>query len=354
MKRGLACALVLLASTACRSPLQAGESLYRNGDPLAALETWRQVPPGHREYASVQQRIGVAREEFDRLVTRYKRRARYYEERGQLGESILNYRLGLRLEPDDAQTLDHVQLLARRLAEEKRLQLRRFRDSVERGELSAAQLQLSALRELDPFDPELEREQRELRFALQAEIRERLERGRGSLAAGDPRGAERSFREALALDPENDDARGLLSYVAQLLGDPAGPGALPLPLSGDLSGYARIRAEGQFQNALRAEQAGRHYAAIRHLLRALQMDPGHAAARERLAQLRVRLTPDVDALLRAGRDAFRNEDLETALEQWRRALLIDPQNARASAYISRAERQLANLERLRSEPLEVD
>jgi Flp pilus assembly protein TadD len=62
----------------------------------------------------------------------------------------------------------------------------------------------------------------------------------------------------------------------------------------------------------------------------------------------------VPELLRAGREAFRNEDLEGALERWRRALLIDPQNERALAYIARAERQLANLERLRSEPLDVE
>lgn len=354
MRPGLAGVLCLLLASACRSPLQAGEHLYRSGDPLAALETWRAVPPGDREYARVQERIRVAREEFDQLVTRYKQRARYYEERGQLGESILNYRLGLRLQPDDAQTLAHVQALARRLADEKRARLQRIRASVGRGELSAAQSQLSQLRELDPLDPELEREERELRLALQAEIRERLERGRASLAVGDRSGAERSFREAVAIDPENEDVRGYLSYVAALRGDLAGVAGLPLPLAGDLSDAARIRAEGLYQNALRAEQSGHPYTALRHLVYALQLDPGHGQARERLLALRARLAPEVAALLRAGRDAFRNEDLESALEQWRRAQLIDPQNERASAYIARAERQLANLERLRSEPLDVE
>ena len=44
-----------------------------------------------------------------------------------------------------------------------------------------------------------------------------------------------------------------------------------------------------------------------------------------------------------------DEKLETALELWRRALLIDPENERIQAYIARAERQLETLEQLRAE-----
>ena len=40
----------------------------------------------------------------------------------------------------------------------------------------------------------------------------------------------------------------------------------------------------------------------------------------------------------------------TALDRWRRALLIDPANDQARDYADRAEHMLANLERLRAEP----
>jgi Flp pilus assembly protein TadD len=62
------------------------------------------------------------------------------------------------------------------------------------------------------------------------------------------------------------------------------------------------------------------------------------------------LTPQVDVLIEEGRTHFRNEDLQSALDSWQRALLIDPGNERAQAYAARAVRQLENLERLRSEP----
>jgi tetratricopeptide (TPR) repeat protein len=354
MKRAFALVLGVCALAGCRSPLAEGETLYRNGDPLAALATWRAIAPGHRDYARAQDRIGAARDEFEQLVTRYQQRARYYEERGQLGESILNYRLGLRLAPDDSNALAHVQELARELAAQKSARLAALRENIAKGELALARTRLATLREIDPLDPEIQRVGRELELALQAEVRERLERGRASLAAGDRVAAERAFREAVALDPESDDVRGYFAYLAALGGDAGGLAALPLPLSGDAADAVRMRAAGLFQNALRAEEAGRYFAALRQLLRARELDPSHVAAQERIEKLRARLTSEVPGLLRAGRDAFRSEDLETALEQWRRALLIEPQNERALAYIARAERQLANLERLRSEPLDVE
>ena len=92
------------------------------------------------------------------------------------------------------------------------------------------------------------------------------------------------------------------------------------------------------------------FAAIRHDQRALRANPGHEAAKHHLDLLRVRLTDEVDHLIESGRSAFRAEDLQSALDLWRRALLIDPDNERAQAYIHRAERHLANLEQLRAEP----
>ena len=113
---------------------------------------------------------------------------------------------------------------------------------------------------------------------------------------------------------------------------------------------AEIRAEGFYQNAVAAERAGDPFAGIRHDERALRANPAHEGAAHHLDLLRLRLWDDVEVLIDDGRRAFREEDLQLALDLWRRALLIDPENERAEAYVDRAERQLENLERLRSEP----
>ena len=85
-------------------------------------------------------------------------------------------------------------------------------------------------------------------------------------------------------------------------------------------------------------------------MRALEANPDHRGASRHLNRLRSQLSGGVDSLIEAGRSAYRDEDLQTALELWSRALLVDPRNERARAYVDRAERQLQNLERLRSEP----
>jgi tetratricopeptide (TPR) repeat protein len=113
---------------------------------------------------------------------------------------------------------------------------------------------------------------------------------------------------------------------------------------------AELRAEGFHQSAVAAERRGDPYAAIRYELQALETAPDHAAARRHLAQLRRGQADEVEALVEAGRIAFREEDLRAAIDLWRRALLVDPDNERVIAYLGRASQQLENLERLRASP----
>ena len=141
MRLGLRSGLAALAAgmtLACATALDTGERHYRDGDRLGALETWRSIPPDHRDFAPGQQRLAEVEEEFQSLVIRYKQRGRYFESRERLAESILNYRLALKLQPDDRETLDHVQILSRSLAAEKAATLEAFRQDLARRELGAA------------------------------------------------------------------------------------------------------------------------------------------------------------------------------------------------------------------------
>ena len=342
-----------LAQFACVTPLQRGEKLYREGDPLGALETWRAIPEDEGDHAWAQERIAVVEAEFRQLVTRYKQRARYFEDRDRLAESILNDRLALKLQPDDAATLARVQQMARTLASTKAMRMAAYRKAFDAGDLGTARVALGELRALDSFDPQLETEERQLTAALAREISHRMAAGRRGFTAGNHTAAERAFRAVLELDPDNESAVGYLSFIATMRRESAGSGDEPAafdPPPESFASDAQIRAEGFYQNATAADRAGDVYTAIRHDLRALRADPEHLGARRHLARLRARLVDEVDPLIEAGREAFRNEDLQSAIDLWRRALLIDPDNERAQAYIGRAERQLSNLERLRSEP----
>jgi tetratricopeptide (TPR) repeat protein len=347
-----ACALLALSWVGCGTPLAAGEQLYREGDRLAALETWRAIPEDDAGHEKAQERIAVVEEEFHQLVVRYKQRARYFEAKERLAESIVSYRLALKLQPDDAETLAHVQELARRVAGERRVLRAQYRADFEAGYLAKAGADLEQLRTLDPFDPELQAEEHELREGLQQSITQLLAVGRRGFSDGNHVAAERAFRSVLAVDPNNESARGYLSYIETIRRASRAAGGEPAAFEPPetFASDAEIRAEGFHQNALAAETSGDRFAAMSHDLQALKAFSGHAGARRHLAETRQQLAPQVEVLIEEGRTHFRNEDLQSALDSWQRALLIDPGNERAQAYAARAVRQLENLERLRSEP----
>lgn len=355
--------LATLALAGCATPLELGERRYREGDRLGALELWRAVPSEATYYPKVRQRIEAVEKEFHQLVVRYQKRAVYLESQGQLAESILHYRLALQLQPDDRATLEHVQRLARELDARKRESRAALGEHLDAGRLPEARDDLAALRTLDPFDPELETLSRQLGDALQEEIDGLLTRGRRGFTSGDYARARAAFEQVLSLDDRNESARGYLAYIDAVRADeaPAAPQRTPSPAAEPARprrpappelgpSDAQIRAEGHHQNALAAERAGQPYEAIREELSAQRLDPAHERSRAHLAALRERLAPEVAGLLERGRSHYQAEELESALDAWRRALLIDPANEEARAYVARARTLLQNLERLRSEP----
>jgi Flp pilus assembly protein TadD len=341
-----------LFGAGCTTKLTVGESLYREGDRLAALETWRSISEDDSAHEKAQQRIEVVEAEFQQLVVRYKQRARYFEGKNRLAESIINDRLALKLQPDDAQTLAHVQKLARALASRK-LELRdQYRARLKQSNLAEAGQRLHGLWLLDPFDPELEADQRDFDDRFRKTISQLLATGRRGFSDGNHAAAKRAFRSVLALDRNNESARGYLSYIDLIRREsqPADqqPAAFDLPET--YVSDKEIRAEGSYQNALTAEREGDLFGAIRHDLQALESDGDHQAAHKHLADTRQQLAGEVERLLDEGRIHYRNEDLQSALDVWRHALLVAPDNARTQAYVARAERQLENLESLRSDP----
>ena len=98
-----------LALAACATPLERGEQLYRAGDRAGAIETWRGIAGDSHAPAAARQRMAAVEDEQQKLLARYEQRGRYFERKGRLAEAILSWRVVLKLEPDDAATLAHVQ-----------------------------------------------------------------------------------------------------------------------------------------------------------------------------------------------------------------------------------------------------
>jgi tetratricopeptide (TPR) repeat protein len=332
---------------ACASPVERGESLYRQGDLRGAVEIWRAVPESSSDYAASRARLGRADEEYALQRRRYEKRATFFESQERLAEAILYYRLAHRLDPQSADLIDRVQVLARTLDRRKGEERAALEAALERGELRTAKSHAETLAALDPFDPASQIEVRQARAEVGAEVLRHLEAGRQFYNAGERERAQAEFRAVLELDPDEQVALGHLAYLRRL-DDLESEAAREVQLPGRRVSQEEILAEGHYRAARRAARAGDPYAAIAQYTEALRINKNHAEAREELAQLRAELRPKVDDLYEQGKRYFQDEDLHNALRVWRNVLLIEPDNERTRENVDRAERILSRLEEIQT------
>ena len=183
--------------------------------------------------------------------------------------------------------------------------------------------------------------------AVEQEIEARVQRyiTNAQLLEREGRIAEALIDYRLALELRPDDAANL-AHIQRLAREAV------TQRTALLDAYREVRARGDLAAAEPA------------LVKLRRLDPFEPAyqseelrlrgaieeeQRARRERIRAARMAQVESLVEAGRTAFGDEKLETALDLWRRALLIDPENERIQAYIARAERQLETLEQLRAE-----
>ena len=192
----------------------------------------------------------------------------------------------------------------------------------------------------DAFEPRI--------AAVEAELAQRarsyIESARAYEAEGRLAESVLDYRLALALRPDDTET---LAHVQQL------SRAVATQRAELLDAYRQVRARGDLAAATEALARLRKldpfepaYETEEHRLQAAIAEEW----RRRHERAREEREAQVESLVEAGRAAFGEEQLETALDLWRRALLLDPQNERVQAYIARAERQLETLDRLRAQP----
>ena len=341
----LALALLSLL-TACAVPLERGEALYRQGDPVGALELWRDVQPDSKDWEPARARITAVSGELQRALARYEKRAQFFEGEGRLAEAVLYYRLALVIDPERRETLDRVQQLVRTLQTQVELERTALARALDEGRLREASARAQRLERLDPFDPSIRIEIRQTRAAKGAEVQRMLEQGKRAYAAGNRDAARASFEALLALDARNERALGYLSYIRRFEQLEA-QRQLPPPPS--TITQQEILSEGHYRAAQKARAEGEPFDALTEYLAALRIDPRHAPSRGALDQLREELRPRVDELYLWGKRYFGDEDLHNALRVWRQVLLIDPNHQNTIENVERAERMLTRLEELQTD-----
>ncbi|HTO08697.1 MAG TPA: hypothetical protein VMR86_16740 [Myxococcota bacterium] len=353
----LSAVALLMTALACAQDYDRGEKLYSQGDVAGALSVWRSIPESSREYPRAHARLETLETELASTLARYEKRAQFFESEGRLAEAVLYYRLALKLDPDRPQTLDRVQKLFRDLHAQEDVERKRLAAALAAGNLRQANESAEKLSRLDPFDPAIQIEVRQVYAETGAQVLRSLEDGKRAYALGDRAGARAAFERALELDPQNEAALGYLSYIKrydQQVADEeqqqtrsaakSAGGAPPPPT---LSSQ-EILAEGHYRAGQQAEEANEPYRALEEYIEALRIDDKHAGARRRLQSLRQELAPRVPQLYEQGKRYFQDEDLEQALAVWREALLIAPDDQRTKENVDRAERILSRLEEIQT------
>ncbi|HXZ85577.1 MAG TPA: tetratricopeptide repeat protein [Myxococcota bacterium] len=354
-----ACAL-LLCVLGCAQAYERGERLYSQGDVPGALAVWRGIPESSREYARAHARLETIEAELAATLARYEKRAEFFEGEGRLAEAVLYYRLALKLDPDRPATLERVQSLFRAQHEQEATERERLSRALAAGNLREANASADKLSRINPFDPGIQIEVRQVYAETGAQVLRSLEDGKRAYANGDRAGAAAAFQRALELDPENEAALGYLSYIRRYdqevteedqrkrsAAERSATAALRAPPPPTPSSQ-EILAEGHYRAGQQAEEQGDPYRAIEEYMAALEVDDKHAGAHRRLTALRQELQPRLPALYEQGKHYFQTEDLEKALSVWRNALLIAPDDQRTKENVDRAERILSRLEEIQT------
>jgi tetratricopeptide (TPR) repeat protein len=333
-------AVAALAFAACVTPYERGERLYRQGDPGGAIDQWQAVPESNADHRDARERLVLVQVELERALDRYEKRAEFFESQDRLAEAVLYYRLAVKFDPSRTQILDHVQIVYRQLHRREAEERAGLTEALRALDLRRAAQYAETLEKLNPFDPAIQIDVGQVRAEIGVEVSRHMLEGERAFAAGDRAAARRSFGEVLALEPDNEAARGYVKVMqdAQLS---------PWPRSTSRKAAAAV---GHFDAAEAARERGEHFLALAEYEAALKENAKHAAARRRQAELRSEMKPRVDRLYREGKQYYEEEDLQNALLKWDQALLIDPEDTRTSESAERARRILIRLDELAGGP----
>lgn len=192
-----------------------------------------------------------------------------------------------------------------------------------RREIEKARRSYQLALELDPGNDSLLTRVAELNEAAQSSIRSMLNRANSHLTRNQLDEAQREYERVLAIDSRNARAlRGLEAVRTK-------------------------RNDEILQRAVSAFNESNYMTSLRMFLQILDKDPRNREAGDYLNQVRRALEPEVDNLFRSGLQLYTKDNFKAAIEEWNKALLINPNHAATLEYRKRAEEKLQALERLK-------
>jgi tetratricopeptide (TPR) repeat protein len=257
------------------------------------------------------------------------------ERAGELAEAAMTYELALAAMPQDpAATEGAIRCraeLERRTARTAAMRERfaRALDAFAMGRLDSARAGFASVLEQNPADPDAAAMLRRTREAIGRRVAGLIDQAHRSLAGGRPAEALAILEDARALDAEAPGLERALAAQARAARSAASSSPSTAPPQPTRAADARI--EQFYRQGFAAWRDRRGDDALRFWELVWSARPGY----RHVNQLLVR------EYLTRGIDAFADGHLPEAIVQWEKALRVDPADARARGYLTRAQEQLA-------------
>ncbi len=249
--------------------------------------------------------------------------ARTLEEAGQLKDAIAIYREIAASDPNNVVARQRLRAAERKLETIVQSEIRAGDSLKALQNYERARSSYERALALDPSNSAVQFRLDSLSVILKDDLAAALERADSYLARGRYSQAEQGYQSVLRRDPNNARARE------------------------GIAALRRIENQRLFEEGKSAYDERQFEQALPIFEGVLRQDPRHVEARRYLTLTREALKPVVEAHFRAGLQHYLIEHYQEALDEWRKALRIDPENEAILGYAERAEEKIKALEELK-------
>ena len=250
-------------------------------------------------------------------------RARTLFEKNQFVESSRYYARLLDMDPENDAARSRIKEI-QVLMNSYFVQLIVTGDSLrDRRETARARRSYEQALELDPGNDSIIVRIESLKDLAQDNLRTMLNKARTYLERNQLNEAEREYERVLANEPRNSRARQGLAAVKN-----------------KRTNEMLEKGKGLFGER-------KYMEALNVFLQVIDRAPTHREANDYIDQVRQVLRPEVENHFRTGLQFYTKEDYRSAIEEWDKGLLIDPNHQGTVEYRKRADEKLEALKRLK-------
>ena len=249
--------------------------------------------------------------------------ARALEERGNLPDAIAIYKQIAASDPNNAIARERLSAAERKLDSAVLSEIRSGDSLKTVRDYDGAKAAYERALSMDPSNSAVQFRLDSLGMTQKEDLNATLARADAHLSKGRQAQAQRDYESVLRRDPGNARAREGLATLG------------------------RLQNQQLFESGKAAYEERRYDHALPIFETVLQQDARHAEAKRYLALTREALKPVVETHFRNGLQHYLAEEYKEALENWKKALRIDPENEAVLGYAQRAEEKIRALEELK-------